>query len=204
MATIDNNITFEEFRNRCEDKNTLTGKGQLYAGTGSTIVVNSRVAAQTTSTPVPSANALLVQDLEQSSGLNWKPVFDVICDARGEWIKAEGAGTTEIVAKNLVPDAIYEVRLLEPAETGSGVYTCFIAIPTTYYESSRTVSDCVNLKTSLTPKAGGGFVYHTIEAQASFGSNEIHVLYTKQEVTSGFNWQEKETRKLEFSYRRVL
>ena len=34
MSTIQNGITYSEFRRRCEDKNTLTSKGSLYIGTG--------------------------------------------------------------------------------------------------------------------------------------------------------------------------
>lgn len=206
MVIIDNNITFEEFRNRCEDKNTLTEKGQLYAGTGNAITINSNEVAQTTATPAPSANALLVRDSDQLSGLNWKPVLDVLLAARRNegWKDAEGAGTTEIVAKDLVPGAIYEVRVLEPAETGSNVYNCFIAIPTTYYVGSKASVDCVNLKTSLTSRTGGGFIYHTIEAQAALFLNEIHVVYTKREVISSLSWQTAEERQLEFRYRRVL
>ena len=34
MSTIGNKKTFEELRERCEDKNTLTQKGSLYVGTG--------------------------------------------------------------------------------------------------------------------------------------------------------------------------
>lgn len=34
MSTIENGITYFEFRSRCEDKNTLTSKGSLYIGTG--------------------------------------------------------------------------------------------------------------------------------------------------------------------------
>lgn len=34
MSTIENNKTFEEFRERCEDKNTLVQKNSLYVGKG--------------------------------------------------------------------------------------------------------------------------------------------------------------------------
>ena len=34
MSVISNNTTFKEFRNRCEDINTLTRAGDIYVGTG--------------------------------------------------------------------------------------------------------------------------------------------------------------------------
>lgn len=34
MSTIENNVTAKEFRQRTEDKNTLSQKGSLYVGTG--------------------------------------------------------------------------------------------------------------------------------------------------------------------------
>lgn len=34
MSVINNNVTFKEFRNRCEDKNTLANAGDIYVGTG--------------------------------------------------------------------------------------------------------------------------------------------------------------------------
>ena len=34
MSVIDNNTTFKEFRNRCEDKKALANAGDIYVGTG--------------------------------------------------------------------------------------------------------------------------------------------------------------------------
>ena len=82
MSTIDNNRSFEEFRKRCEDKNTLKDKGSLYVGTGSSNTTSNGAAVwTTTSTPSPSENSLLVKDLSQEGGLNWKSVSDVLNDA---------------------------------------------------------------------------------------------------------------------------
>lgn len=82
MSTIDNNRSFEEFRKRCEDKNTLKNKGTLYVGTGSSsTATNGTPIWTTTSTPPPLENSLLVKDASQEGGLNWKSVANVLNDA---------------------------------------------------------------------------------------------------------------------------
>ena len=82
MATIDNKVTFEEFRSRCEDKSTITTKGQLYVGTFDYDTVNGKNITRTVATPVPIENALLVRDAAQAGGLNWKSVADVLLAAK--------------------------------------------------------------------------------------------------------------------------
>ena len=78
MATIDNGLTFEEFRKRCEDKSTITTKGQLYVGTSVHDTVNGKQITRTVATPEPVKYALLVRDDTQAGGLNWKSVAEVL------------------------------------------------------------------------------------------------------------------------------
>lgn len=82
MATIDDKVTFEEFRKRCEDKGTITAKGQLYVGTSDHDTVNGKQTTRTVATPEPTEHALLVRDDTQAGGLGWKPVADVLSAAK--------------------------------------------------------------------------------------------------------------------------
>ena len=84
MATIDNKVTFEEFRKRCEDKSTITTKGQLYVGTSDHDTVNGKQITRTVATPEPIEYALLVRDDTQAGGLNWKSVADVLSAAKND------------------------------------------------------------------------------------------------------------------------
>lgn len=84
MATIDNKITFEEFRKRCEDKSTITTKGQLYVGTSNHDTVNGKQITRTVATPEPVEYALLVRDDTQAGGLNWKSVAEVLSAAAND------------------------------------------------------------------------------------------------------------------------
>lgn len=84
MATIDNGLTFEEFRKRCEDKSTITTKGQLYVGTSVHDTVNGKQITRTVATPEPVEYALLVRDDTQAGGLNWKSVAEVLSAASND------------------------------------------------------------------------------------------------------------------------
>lgn len=105
MATIDDKVTFEEFRKRCEDKSTITTKGQLYVGTSDHDTVNGKQITRTVATPEPTEYALLVRDDTQAGGLNWKPVVDVLLAAKnaGQSTSVESAdyAKTAGVASNV-------------------------------------------------------------------------------------------------------
>lgn len=64
MSTIADKSTFVNFRERCEDKNTLNQKGTMYVGTGKTTdaLGDGTKVSVTVATPQPEENALLVKD----------------------------------------------------------------------------------------------------------------------------------------------
>lgn len=106
MATIDNKVTFEEFRKRCEDKSTITTKGQLYVGTSDHDAVNGKQITRTVATPEPIKYTLLVRDDTQAGGLNWKSVADVLSAAKNDghqstYVESADNAKTAGVASNV-------------------------------------------------------------------------------------------------------
>lgn len=83
MSTIADKSTFVNFRERCEDKNTLNQKGTMYVGTGKTTdaLGDGTKVSVTVATPQPEENALLVKDDSMEGGVNWKSVAEVLNDA---------------------------------------------------------------------------------------------------------------------------
>lgn len=77
MSTIENNVTAKEFRQRTEDKNTLSQKGSLYVGTGNKTSENP-VVYETVATTPPEENCVLTKDSTQIGGLGWKNIIDVV------------------------------------------------------------------------------------------------------------------------------
>ena len=75
MSTIQNGITYSEFRKRCEDKNTLTRKGSLYIGTG---VKEDEVyeVYKTAELLPPSERKFLVSDA--SGNTRWDDLYKIM------------------------------------------------------------------------------------------------------------------------------
>lgn len=83
MSTIENNVTAKEFRQRTEDKNTLSQKGSLYVGTGNKTSEDPVVYETVAITP-PEENCVLTKDSTQEGGLGWKNIIDVVNSSTNE------------------------------------------------------------------------------------------------------------------------
>lgn len=85
MSTISDQTSFEEFRKRCEDKNTLNSIGSLYVGTGKSEQTTSGGAniyetiglKQPAYSSNPNSYVLAVSQ-GQECGLEWKNVVSII------------------------------------------------------------------------------------------------------------------------------
>lgn len=86
MSTIDNNRTFKEFRERCEDKNTLNNKGSLYVGTGSQKKLSNGALIYETGaiTPPTSNSEVLTKNNNATGGLSWTLIAEVLSVATTE------------------------------------------------------------------------------------------------------------------------
>lgn len=83
MSVIENNVTASEFRQRTEDKNTLSQKGSLYVGTGNK-TSEDPVVHETVAVTPPEENCVLVKDDTQEGGLGWKNIIDVVNSSTNE------------------------------------------------------------------------------------------------------------------------
>ena len=86
MSTIGNKKTFEELRERCEDKNTLTQKGSLYVGTGTQKRLSNGVLVYKTEavTPPSSNFEVLTKNDSATGGLGWTSVVGMLNAATTE------------------------------------------------------------------------------------------------------------------------
>lgn len=122
MSTVNDKSTFEEFRKRCEDKDTLQSKGSLYAGTGNKeTTTGGRGICVTTATPSPQENSLLIKDETKESGLNWKPVEDVLNDASNAGQNTSVKNVEETI-KNVEIISFFKQQLLELVYPVGSIY----------------------------------------------------------------------------------
>lgn len=86
MSTIDNNRSFEEFRKRCEDKNTLKNKGSLYVGTGvQKRLSNGALIYETEAINPPTSNFEVLTKNDSATGaLGWTSVVEMLSAATAE------------------------------------------------------------------------------------------------------------------------
>lgn len=102
--TIDFGITFEEFRQRIEDKNTLKNKGDLYVGTGETTTYTrpNGEEAQIYKTAVLSAptedNQVLMSDSSSDNGIKYGNIIDAVNNVSTTDKKVQNAVNAEMAA----------------------------------------------------------------------------------------------------------
>lgn len=81
MSIIENESYFKDFRQRCEDKNTLTKKGDLYVGTGNTIETNVDKSIDIYETTVLSAPKVANQVIISNGGndgIGYKDILEAL------------------------------------------------------------------------------------------------------------------------------
>ena len=107
MSTIGKKKTFEELRERCEDKNTLTQKGSLYVGTGTQKRLSNGVLVYKTEavTPPSSNFEVLTKNDSASGGLGWTFVVEMLNTATTEgqntYVKDSNNVKSTINGKNI-------------------------------------------------------------------------------------------------------
>ena len=107
MSTIGNKKTFEELRERCEDKNTLTQKGSLYVGTGTQKRLSNGVLVyKTEAVAPPSSNfEVLTKNDSATGGLGWTSVVGMLNAATTEgqntYVKDSNNVKSTINGKNI-------------------------------------------------------------------------------------------------------
>ena len=98
MSQIPYGITFEEFRRRIEDKNTLTQKGALYVGTGNSESY-TRPDGETETiyetdalNPPTEANQVLISDTSaEGKGLKYQNIVEAVNEATTDSLKVNNA-----------------------------------------------------------------------------------------------------------------
>ena len=78
--TIEDRTLGDVFISRCEDKNTLQNKGDLYVGTGATIagLSGSVYDTQTLNAPTENGQILTKDDLENGKGVKYQNIIEAI------------------------------------------------------------------------------------------------------------------------------
>ena len=188
MATIDDRLTFEEFRKRCEDKSTITTKGQLYVGTSDHDTVNGKQITRTVATPEPVEYALLVRDDTQAGGLNWKSVADVLSAAKNDGhqstsVERADYTTTAGVASNV-----------ESQINGHDISVIFETDGTTVKEATEAanVSQFINGQNISS-------IFENDGTTVKNATNAVNATNAKKTSFSG-DWRDSEQSKAEVAY----
>lgn len=98
MSQIPYGITFEEFRRRIEDKNTLTQKGALYVGTGNSESYTrpdgeiETIYETDALNPPTEANQVLISDTSaEGKGLKYQNIIEAVNEATTDSLKVNNA-----------------------------------------------------------------------------------------------------------------
>lgn len=93
--TIEDRTLGDVFISRCEDKNTLQNKGDLYVGTGATIAGLSGSAYDTQTLNVPTENGQILtkDDLEDGKGIKYQNIIEAINNTSN--VKIENVKNTD-------------------------------------------------------------------------------------------------------------
>lgn len=102
MSQIPYGITFEEFRRRIEDKNTLTQKGALYVGTGNSESYTrpdgeiGTIYETDALNPPTEANQVLISDTSaEGKGLKYQNIVEAVNEATTDSLKVNNAVNAE-------------------------------------------------------------------------------------------------------------
>lgn len=161
MSTIENNVTAQEFRERAEDKNTLSKKRSLYVGTGNKIsenpVVYETVAIEAPDPDSVGGRPVLTNDSDPNnkSGLRWYDVVDLINSESGNVVE-------------LANTASYA----QGAEDKGTIDNRFINIDNRFINVDNKISDIEERLTNLGFKEGSVSLLGTI-VSASVSQNKI-------------------------------
>ena len=102
MSQIPYGITFEEFRRRIEDKNTLTQKGALYVGTGNSESYTrpdgeiETIYETDALNPPTEANQVLISDTSaEGKGLKYQNIVEAVNEATTDSLKVNNAANAD-------------------------------------------------------------------------------------------------------------